>query len=906
MNTRKLWAVLLIAFFSAAMAGCGGSGNPVPDIDESNQDGDIDGSVDGSADDDKLPAVIQLVPPESEDTFIAHIKTNLIERNTSNGGDYGDPVSIDDVSMDSDAGMADGAQESANDSDSTFEGDYSQTNLLVAGVDEGDIAKTDGNYLYTVLEEQQYYYIDDGMLEMDAVIMPIQERESTTTIMITQLDPQTPSSTSVAKVKLENRTDTSIYLYDGEDKNLLADKVVAVSNQAGSGYNYDYWYSPRYWQSGQTKIEIIDVTTPREPALEKSIKIDGSLVQSRRIGNTLYLVTRYTPHLDDIIVYPADDDEVEQNRQKIEAASADELMPKWDNGEGVVKNVVEAVNCFVPSSEDKNNGYSATITTITAIDLTDPDTQTSVCYAGNSDAYYVSTTAMYITQSVYQYQWDNPWVEDLSDEALRYNGDYTVVHKFALTEQGPQYRATGAVPGRLGWRNPQFRMGEKNGLFGMVTSLRNYQTGDYKHKLYILGEASEEDASGYGLDIFAQLPNRSYPERIGKPGEDIYAARFVGDRLYVVTFEQIDPLYVISLDDMEKPYIAGELEMPGYSSYLHALSDSVLVGLGRDTRINSYGATSEEGIKLTLFDVSDPADPSIIKNLTIGERRTNSAALYDHHAFTFLKGTDERPHRIAFPVNLYKYVDMEVKPVERPGEPIFCTQVVGNDDCNFIQPVVDETDLCLDSDGCIMPLPDRYTSPRWIESGLYLFEATDFSYEEGADIRQVGSIIVESASENKNYPSYPRIQRGFIQGDAVHFAWDEEVVSKPWPEPFIQPEYILESLDFYRYGGGELDFEVTVNGAGFDILVKSYQFRDMSYPISLTEADGEAWQIMKSIFNDEITYETRDDDAPTGTWLYITLNKVDETEEYYEDVSGPEQLRTLESFVTGKLDLLED
>ena len=119
--------------------------------------------------------------------------------------------------------------------------------------------------------------------------------------------------------------------------------------------------------------------------------------------------------------------------------------------------------------------------------------------------------------------------------------------------------------------------------------------------------------------------------------ETIYSTRFIGDRLYMVTFKRIDPFFVIDLANPETPKILGKLKIPGYSDYLHPYDATHIIGIGKETTTNEWGGVSTSGVKLSLFDVSDVANPKQLDKVQIGDAGSDSAALTDHHAFLFDK-----------------------------------------------------------------------------------------------------------------------------------------------------------------------------------------------------------------------------------------------------------------------------
>jgi uncharacterized secreted protein with C-terminal beta-propeller domain len=117
--------------------------------------------------------------------------------------------------------------------------------------------------------------------------------------------------------------------------------------------------------------------------------------------------------------------------------------------------------------------------------------------------------------------------------------------------------------------------------------------------------------------------------------ETIYATRFIGDRLYMVTFKRIDPFFVIDLSTPAAPKILGKLKIPGYSDYLHPYDANHIIGIGKETGTTEWGGVSTRGIKLALFDVSDVGNPKQLDKVEIGDPGSDSAALSDHKAFLF-------------------------------------------------------------------------------------------------------------------------------------------------------------------------------------------------------------------------------------------------------------------------------
>jgi uncharacterized secreted protein with C-terminal beta-propeller domain len=148
--------------------------------------------------------------------------------------------------------------------------------------------------------------------------------------------------------------------------------------------------------------------------------------------------------------------------------------------------------------------------------------------------------------------------------------------------------------------------------------------------------------------------------------ESIYATRFIGDRLYMVTFRRIDPFFVIDLAKPRDPKILGKLKIPGYSDYLHPYDGTHIIGIGKETETNDWGGVSTSGVKLALFDVSDVSNPALLSKVQIGDAGSDSAALADHHAFLF----DRAKNLLVIPVRA-----VIAEPVTREEYSVYRPQV---------------------------------------------------------------------------------------------------------------------------------------------------------------------------------------------------------------------------------------
>lgn len=508
---------------------------------------------------------------------------------------------------------------------------YSTTNVVERGVDEADFIKYDGEYLYAIQQNWGYICVEP-LLDSDEFgfapeILPPEHDDLV--IYQTLTDParvETVAQYSLPYPGAGNNGYSDyfdidgIYLYEADSSEAKSLLVVSRGYQSIYRPLREDWAYPYVWTRGHTAIHDIDVTDPAQPDSAHTIHIDGYLVDSRRVGNTLYLVTRFTPYIANLIAYPTNEDQQQANNAVIDSLDIETLLPNITI-DGVSSKLLSSNDCYLETAID---GYP-TLMTVTAIDLANGLQHASKCLAADTYNMYMAPESLYLT-------------------ATQWRAEATQIYKFSLNNNGVQYRGAGKVPGSIAWQSQAFALSEHDGLLRIITSIFASGSNQFEHRLHILEEQSGK------LQVIGTLPNEANPQAIGKPGEAIYAIRYVNDLAYVVTFRRIDPLYVLDLSNPRNPAFAGELEVPGFSDYLHPLDGGLLLGIGRDVDpdTNRLG-----GLKLELFDVSDPQNPQSVRSEVLGNYGY-SDALYDHHAVTFLAGTDDRLSRIAIPATIYE------------------------------------------------------------------------------------------------------------------------------------------------------------------------------------------------------------------------------------------------------------
>ncbi len=394
------------------------------------------------------------------------------------------------------------------------------------------------------------------------------------------------------------------------------------------------------------QVQAVDYTADGAATLGTRLTIDGRLVGSRRIGNTVLLVTTHTPQL--AVEQLPDTATAAQREAALAALRPADVLPQLRIGDGPAQALVAESDCFL---QPGSTSLSTTVTTLVAVDLSSPAlARQSRCFLGGTEALYLSPQNLYLatTRSA------APTV--LPDGRLRYpEGFVTDIHQFAFDGgAAPRYRASGEVAGHLGWDplRMAMRMSEFGGDLRVLAFTGSTGWGVPADADGAIAPSPatltvlREDPSTARLRAVATLPHAQRQQALGKPGEQVYGVRFVGPRAYVVTFRTVDPLYVLDLSNPLDPRQAAALELPGFSDVLVPLGDGLLFGAGRDAST----AGTVGGVKLALFDVSDPSNPVVRGTQVLGGRGSFSALDFNLHGMNLLAlGTS---WRLALPMAL--------------------------------------------------------------------------------------------------------------------------------------------------------------------------------------------------------------------------------------------------------------
>jgi uncharacterized secreted protein with C-terminal beta-propeller domain len=518
---------------------------------------------------------------------------------------------------------SEGAPSVGSFNDGAAKREHSETNTQVEGVDEADIVKTDGTYLHVV---------SNGEL-----------------VVLRAWPPE--RSAELARIKVPGHA-SGMYLH-GDKVTVLSHsnsyELMGDDEQAKRRVGMDmgmpeYGYYDHY--QPLSVVTVVDLSDPYEPAQLSRFAVDGNTLSSRRIDGRLFLVQQTPLHSYQLrtwteIDWDANDNQIDaaydalvaENKQKLAQADLSELLPQryTFNQDGELGEPEALTACDRLYKPEVYSGDG--LLTVATLDLSDDGDATprGTSVLGSWGTVYSSRQSLYVAATNWDYSWYWEGQEDAPEVTTR-------LHKFNLsTADGiAEYRASGEVEGTT---LNQFSLDEHEGYLRVATTLNEWwwqgQDRTSESQVVILGEDE------------GSLTEVGKVSGLGK-GERIYAVRFMGDKGYVVTFRQVDPLYVLDLRTPNAPSVTGELKIPGFSSYIHPLGDSHLLTIGRDA--DNDGRV--KGLQLQIFDVSNPATPSQTHKTTIGsDWGTSSEASYDHHAFTFFasKGL------LAIPVSGWSY-----------------------------------------------------------------------------------------------------------------------------------------------------------------------------------------------------------------------------------------------------------
>ncbi|MBI3639412.1 MAG: beta-propeller domain-containing protein [Thaumarchaeota archaeon] len=504
---------------------------------------------------------------------------------------------------------------------------YSTTNVQVAGIDEPDFLKNDNKYAY-ILSQDKLTIIDAYPGDTAKIVSKI--------------------GLDVNGANLQNMF-------------LNKDRLVIFYNDNKERYaipQYDYIPSPVY--TPVTHAVIIDVSDKENPKILKNYETTGYYTGARMIGDYVYLISNsyvdYVHLMPPILreasgiaitpdVYYFDNQEPNYNFNTITTFNifSDDINSKtfmmgatgtlYVSNDAIYLTYEKYHPYYYDQSYDGDRFFKAVVPLLP----NDAQSQIKTIDSSNLDLSQKWAQISDLLQNTYNKMSENDksvLFDKIQKAITEYNinlqQDYrkTVIQKFAIDNGTITYVAKGEVPGYL---LNQYSMDEYEKRLRVATTSEYFTSNGATttNNVYVLDDS---------LNTVGSL------EKIAQE-ESIYSARFMGDKLYLVTYQRIDPFFVIDLSS-DAPKVLGALKIPGYSSYLHPYDETHIIGIGKETKQNQYGGLEPVGVKISLFDVSDVTNPVTVDTFLIGGPGTDSEVLSDPKAFLF----DKEKNVLSIPV----------------------------------------------------------------------------------------------------------------------------------------------------------------------------------------------------------------------------------------------------------------
>jgi uncharacterized secreted protein with C-terminal beta-propeller domain len=433
---------------------------------------------------------------------------------------------------------------------------YSTTNIQVAGVDELDAVKTDGEYIYTV---------------------------SGNTVFI--VNASLPDAGVVSRIECDDFAPSGIFV--------SGDRLAII----GSNYSipvltpFSNGTSQTYVSQSQTHVRVYDVSNRTNPILLRNFTMTGNYLDSRMIGEYIYLMATMPAYLLNNTV----------------------ILPMIYSNDSAKE--IPATEIYYSNVSDAYLAYS----TLVALNVQNASEQptTMTIMMGQASNMYVSLNNTYVT--------------------FPNTDGGTTICRIHMDNSDLTAAAQGEVPGQV---LNQFSMDEYGDYFRVATTtwIEEVQNVSITNPRSTPIISNVQSTNVYVLDmnlnIVGMLENISV-------GENFHSARFVEDRCYLVTFQQTDPLFVVDLSDPTSPKVLGNLTASGYSDYLQPYDENHLIGVGKETVEAESGYFAwYQGIKIAIFDVTNVSNPVQMWDVTMGDRGSDSPVLYDHKALLFDKQMD--------------------------------------------------------------------------------------------------------------------------------------------------------------------------------------------------------------------------------------------------------------------------
>lgn len=447
---------------------------------------------------------------------------------------------------------------------------FSVTNTQVQGVDEGDFVETDGNYLY-ILANNQLVILD---------------------------------ARHAADLKELSATDLS---GSCEGEYLDGNRLTVISTEYIQSQSSDAPPGGAYWGGYQSKpvvkVTVFDVSDPGSPTVVRETQIDGTYLDSRAVGDTVYVAVSNSARLPAPQYTQGDDSytyETEASyRARLEALPLEQLLPTVTTTVGT-DSQTSAISD--PSEFYRTNAaYGGTTVSLVALDVVGHDSKP----IDSVTLFNASGTSLYATRDHFYF----------INAGLGWSGCGTHIDEFGVHDGHIRFEASGDVPGNILSRLSV----SENGRYLYIATTNGWSS-DASNNIYVL------TARDHTLQIVGRI------EGLAR-GETIYSVVFQGSRAFVCTFERYDPLFTIDLSDPTHPFVVGKLELPGFSGYMQMLDATHLIGIGQD---QDPVTGQVEGFQVSLYDVANLSQPQLLTRYRVDAGRSSWLhGMYDLHSVTY-------------------------------------------------------------------------------------------------------------------------------------------------------------------------------------------------------------------------------------------------------------------------------
>jgi uncharacterized secreted protein with C-terminal beta-propeller domain len=489
---------------------------------------------------------------------------------------------------------------STSKSDTSGATEYSTTNVQEQGVDEADFVKNDESYIYLLVGSE-------------FIILKAWSADQTSV---------------VSRYVIEGQPHQ---IYVAGDRALVYSFLPADTSSTPITDCYYGIMADCYTVTQDLKITVLDIKDRNKPVLVRELFLSGSFVNSRRISNAVYTVLTFPGiHFDGLSYWPEElnqcdetiaepvvraafDALIEKNKQIILRTPFADWLPTIEDhriladGSSITNtNVIGNCENFYEPAEAQSQGFLG----ILVFNLFQDTAPQFTSIIGDQGVVYASLENLYVASNNISYYWTENYT----------TSEKTVIHKFSLATDSANvdYAASGQVEGRV---LNQFSLGEWEGYLRIATTTGYSPNPDAYNSLFVLGQNEQK------LETVGAIAGIA-------PSEDIRSSRFFGKRGFIVTFKKTDPLFALDLSDPNNPKIAGELEIPGFSTYIHPMDENHLLTIGFNASDQGDFAWFT-GLLLQIFDVTDLTNPTRDYTYEIGTRGSSSEATSNHLAFNY-------------------------------------------------------------------------------------------------------------------------------------------------------------------------------------------------------------------------------------------------------------------------------